>query len=175
MKETVRSVTITSLDDDNNVSPPRPTRPKSPKPTLRRPHASHSYYSPRANSLDRPIGRLWRSNSHTTPVTAASTKRLARTAHLHEVQHTMRRRPKVGRDDREDSSEGDPDQFGTPKRHQNFKTVVREQVCQASSNNGADSWVDTEPGSEVGFDESESDSTQKTQLRSASDGFGDSV
>ncbi|KIJ51422.1 hypothetical protein M422DRAFT_43956 [Sphaerobolus stellatus SS14] len=151
-KKTKHEATMTAQDEEEVIPP---STPKSPRPIPSSPRSRN--VTPRPKSIERPSLRLRRSNSHTASAPVSVTKRLARTAHLHELQRSVRRRPRSGHWDV--SSEEDKED-GSPKlnrRTMKTQPIEQEELSSRPDTTEGESWVDTEPGSEHGFDGSESE------------------
>ncbi|KAF8519512.1 UNC-like C-terminal-domain-containing protein [Gautieria morchelliformis] len=145
---------------------PAAARSQTPRAHMRRPttprHDTHRF-----GSSDRPVTRVRRSNSHTTSAnTLLSAKRFARSSHLHEVHPWNRRHVRVNGSDEENQSDNGMDGSPRPRskrpapnsRTQTFPNLdVSPHTIPAYEGSEAESWADTEPGSEMGTDYNEAD------------------
>lgn len=177
-KKYVRSATVSlPHEEDVPLSVSVPTTPlarsQTPRSHLRRPTTPRHYDVFRLGSSERPLARLRRSNSHTTPAnTLLSAKRFARSSHLHEV-HSIRRHAMSGSDEElPGERDGEIDGSPRPRKHtlrtqvlSDLGPISRDTTRWTPEHDGSEgeSWVDTEPGSELGVEQIEGESQEVHQ------------
>ncbi|KAF8525965.1 UNC-like C-terminal-domain-containing protein [Hysterangium stoloniferum] len=154
-KSDSKAVVITSPIRNSTSPQPKTPRSATPHTPLRRP-TTPRHRGALPSGAGRPTGRLHRSNSHTLPARmSTSTKRIARSAHLHQVQTSARRLPEIDGGDSETHNREKDGTVGFQRSHEKGKWLDGKRsssILGAAASEGSEpeSWIDTEPGSETG-------------------------
>lgn len=133
------------------------------KPTPRSPRKdTHATSTPQSNSKgvfkdERPTYRLHRSNSNTTPVVSPSSgKRLAQTAHLHEISVFKRHELNIPESGRTSASINIKTLRSKKNSAEFYDRYTSDPNNQSKADKASDSWIDTEPGSGTSDNDPES-------------------
>lgn len=149
-------------------------RSHAQRPSFRRPSTSRHHDNSRLVGAERPIGRLRRSNLHMTAANVPlSTKRFARSAHIHEVQLSVQSQGNGNENENENENEAEAQDKGEPTRGNRPRSQGKRSTSNPPANalanalptracgsaeSEAESWVDTEAGSDPGLDSDSTDS-----------------
>lgn len=126
------------------VSRPMPHSPRKDTHTTSTPHSN----SKSVLNGERPTHRLHRSNSNTTPVASPSFgRRLAQTAHLHEISVLKRHELNIPDNARTATSASIKALRSKKNSDEVYGRYTSDPNNQSKTDKASDSWIDTEPGS----------------------------